>query len=120
MTILFNPINNVILNTFGNHGATTRFSYTVPNNKRAELVYAKARLIESGGAVGVLVAESNIQINGRKVLVAYSLNVANGDRSDILQSIIPLAAGDIVIGQTVNGSAIVTAFNLVAIIKEYT
>lgn len=117
MSVLFTPRRIAFGVNVGNHGQTTRASYTVPNGQIAEIEHIYIRLVENvatafnGGSI--------IAYIGAATIIRVQTFNAIAMRDMISQSRIYMDSGETLNIDTVNSSVNVLTFTGFALIKEY-
>lgn len=111
-------ITNFYIASLAAHGDTTRYTYTVPANRRAlwELVYAYTEL-PTAGALALI----TITINGVRSLrwTVESAITLRKDRTINWSGGIWLTAGDVLIMQTYSNSTGNVAFEVGTVLSEF-
>lgn len=123
MTVLFVPIALSFTGVSNAaSGVVNRWTYTVPALKRSILTFSFANLPAGANAVNTTGARIICTIGGVNCQTVRIFNqaVLTAEISDWAASEIDLAAGDTVIGTTINNGANNATITVQATIREYT
>lgn len=104
-------------------GVVNQWTYTVPAGKRAEVIFGFCEVQDNANAVNTTIADIFINTGGTSITLVRQYNDGAGNNTLVpnssIATIIPIVAGDTVVGRTQNTGAAGVQMIVRAAIKEY-